>query len=244
MSARPRYNVVVKPVREVQLRGTADFSFWQQRLRDQQLSPAPDADGKAQLLLLAVDTRFMGVRFRELSLAVTIAEAGSEEAVGVYLPQAFNSVRLFAWVERTFYHTPYHRADVHVETGMPAGFEVSLREGVILRAEMEPAASAESRPAVRSDEETWEGPIFLPRAAGQQQNKLFFARLTGDAAVYSFSAQDKITLVPTARAPAIDWLAESEFSPSEWLVRQAGIHARSKSVVRDSVQLSPAGLAG
>jgi hypothetical protein len=239
VNARPRYNVEISPVRDITLRGTADLSFWQERLQGQDLVPAADENGKAQLLLVAVDAKFMGLRFRELSVAVFVRDPD-----GVYLAHAFNSSRLFAFVERTFYHTPYYRANILVETRLPASFEVSLAEGMILSAQMSPDSAADTRKPLRSQEESWEGPILLPRAEAQQEGKLFFAKLSGPADAYAFAARDTITLAPTPRAPIVEWLAESEFSPQEWAIRETATHARTKSVNRSSVQLSHAGLPG
>lgn len=244
MNARPRYNVKISPVRDIMLRGTADLTFWQERLRGENVVPVV-AEGKAQLMLIAVDAKFMGVRFRELSVAVSVdlAEAGGPHDAA-YLVHAFNSVRLFAFVERTFYHTPYHHAKIRVETRLPAAFEASLAEGTIIKAEMSPDSAVDTRRPSRSDEERWEGPILLPRAGAQTESKLFFARLTGHSDAYWFSARDAITLAPTPRAPIIEWLAESEFAPQEWAIRETATHARSKSVNRTSVELSPAGQPG
>ncbi len=231
-------------MRDITLRGTADLSFWQERLQREDLVPAAD-DGKAQLLLTAVDAKFMGLRFRELSIAVFVCEPdGGGEPVGVYLAHAFNSLRMFAFVERTFYHTPYYHANIRVETRLPAAFEVSLEEGVILRAQMSADSTAATRQPSRSQEEGWEGPILLPRADSQKEGKLFFARLSGHTDAYSFAARDAITLNGTPRAPIVEWLAESEFSPQEWTIRETGTHARTKSVDRSSVQLSHAGQTG
>jgi hypothetical protein len=244
VNARPRYNVEISSVRDIILRGTADFSFWKERLQGEDLVPAGD-DGKAQLMLIAVDAKFMGLRFRELSIAVFVCEpGGGGEPMGVYLPHAFNSLRLFAFIERTFYHTPYYRANIRVETRLPAAFEVSLAEGVILGANMPDGATGATRKASRSQVEEWEGPILLPRDGTQNEGKLFFARLTGHTDAYSFAAHDTITLKPTRAAPIVDWLVASEFSPQEWAIRTSARHARSKSVYRNSVSLLPAGQPG
>ncbi|MEX0676503.1 MAG: hypothetical protein WD063_05475 [Pirellulales bacterium] len=244
MNGRPRYNVEISPVRDIILRGSADLSFWAERLEREDLVPLGDG-GKAQLLLIAVDAKFMGVRFRELSVAVSLeASGGTDGHDAVYLPQAFNSVRLFAFVERTFYHTPYYPARIRVETRLPAAFEVSLAEGVILRAEMSADSTSATRKPTRLQEESWEGPIFLPSSPRQQDPKVFFARLAGHTHAYPFAARDTITLKPTSRAPIVEWLAESEFSPQEWAIRETATHARTKSVGRSSVPLSPAGQAG
>ena len=57
-----KYLAEPKHVREVSLLGTADLDFWKARLEDEDLTPA-ERDGKAQLLIVAADMRFMGIRF-------------------------------------------------------------------------------------------------------------------------------------------------------------------------------------
>src|SRR5436190_14809837 len=90
-------------VREVSLLGTADLAYWADRLKAQGL--APDArDGKAQVLIVAADARFMGVPFREVSLSVLAREdAGKTTREGTYLLHAFNSSRFFAFCERRLF---------------------------------------------------------------------------------------------------------------------------------------------
>jgi hypothetical protein len=238
---RPKYNVVVSPVRDIVLRGTADWSFWTERLAREELAPL-EVDGKAQLMLIAVDARFMGIRFRELSIAVSVQSPGGDgDEDAVYLPHAFQSLRLFAFIERTFYHTPYHAAKIRVDAGPPASFEVALPEGPIVRAAMSADSTAQARRPARTAEEISEGPIFLPSRLGQSSRKVFFARLEGLADVYPFMPGDTLKLAPTARAPIIEWLIESDFAPQEWLIRTNAVHGRSKSVDRRSVGLVAAG---
>src|SRR5262245_27736743 len=103
-------------VREVSLLGTADLAFWKDRLRKESLVPA-EKDGKAQLLIVAADSKFMGFRFRELSFSVLVSrpEEGLPRAAA-FLVHAFNSSRLFAFSERVFFSTPYRHGDVRVST--------------------------------------------------------------------------------------------------------------------------------
>ncbi|MBK8030527.1 MAG: hypothetical protein IPK17_13690 [Chloroflexi bacterium] len=83
------YVTIVEPVLEVTLIGTADRAVW-----------APHFDLGAQtadpvtVVLSAVETTYMGVRFRELSLSLLL-----DDAKGI-LVHAFNSSRMFAFIER------------------------------------------------------------------------------------------------------------------------------------------------
>jgi hypothetical protein len=239
-----RYNVEISPVREVMLRGTADFSFWKERLRHEDLVPSGDGR-RAQLLVTAIESRFMGLRFREASLAVFVDHGdggGPEDAA--YLLQAFNSSRMFAFVERTFYHTPYDYAAIRVSTRLPAAFEIGQNGGAIFRAEMSAGSSASSRRPARCREEGWEGPIFLPRAKSRGEREVFFGRLGGHMHAYPFLPEDELTIHPTDQVPILGWLVESEFAGQEWGIRETATHARSRTVKRSSVLLSPAGQPG
>jgi hypothetical protein len=119
MSTTVRYVAELTHVREVSLLGTADLAFWEERLKEEGLAPA-ESEGKALLLLIAADSKFMGVRFRELSFSVLVGrqEEGARRG-GAYLAQAFNSCRLFAFCERTFFSTPYYHGDVRVSASFP-----------------------------------------------------------------------------------------------------------------------------
>lgn len=244
MNSPLRYNVEISPVREVMLRGTADFEFWKERLAREDLVPAGDGL-RAQLIITALDSQFMGLRFREASLAVFVENGegpGADDAA--YLMHAFNSSRMFAFVERTFYHTPYQQADVRVDAHLPAAFQIGYRGAVVFRAEMSAIASASSRKPARCQEERWEGPIFLPGAKSGTSGEVFFGRLVGHTDSYPFLPEDTVTIRPDAEAPVFRWLLESEFAGQEWGLRQSATHARSRTVKRSSVFLSPAGQPG
>src|SRR5262249_38325691 len=114
MKPTVRFVAELTNVREVSLHGTADLAFWKGRLAKEDLHPA-EHDGRAEVLIVAAEARFRGVRFRELNFSVLVA--GHEEGVrsdGAYLVQAFNSCRLFAFCERVFFSTPYYPGDVRV----------------------------------------------------------------------------------------------------------------------------------
>src|SRR5262245_16342161 len=95
MNTAVQYDAELAHVREGSLRGTADPAFSTDRLMEEELVPA-EQDGKAQLLIVAADARFLGVRFREVSFSVLVSRPGA----GVFLVRAFNSCRLFAFCER------------------------------------------------------------------------------------------------------------------------------------------------
>ena len=62
-----KYVAELALVREVSLLGSADLGFWVERLRVEGLTPVEHA-GRARVLVVACDSKFFGVRFRELKL--------------------------------------------------------------------------------------------------------------------------------------------------------------------------------
>src|SRR5262249_18134525 len=100
MNTSVKWAAELAHVREVSLLGTADLAFWKDRLLREGLTPA-ESDGQAQLLIIAADSKYMGVRFREMSFSVLVSnrEEGPRQDAA-YLVRAFNSRRLFALCER------------------------------------------------------------------------------------------------------------------------------------------------
>src|SRR5689334_12531439 len=99
MSSTPKYVATLSRVREVSLLGSADLSFWTNHLRGANLAPA-EFEGKARVLIIAADAKFMGLRFQELSVCVAVPppqDGGWGDAA--YLVRAFNSRRFFAFCE-------------------------------------------------------------------------------------------------------------------------------------------------
>jgi hypothetical protein len=220
-----KYVVELRGVHEVTLRGRADLDYWHQRLAGEGLFPVA-SDGYADLLISAVASRFFGFSFCELSVSVFVAR--DEQATttdGVFLIQAFNSRRWFAAIERAMYRTPYDPAEIKVSADLP----VAMRLGPAMKPWLIAEMGAGHADSVAADD-VWEGTIFLPTLRGRREQ--FFARLAGDTRGYSFRPTDRFQLSRLAAAPVIATLADSGFAPSEWLVRPAATHARSKTVPR------------
>jgi hypothetical protein len=227
------YAVEISGVREVSLIGTAELGFWRDRLLSEGFFPVP-AKGRAELLVSSTNARFHGIPFRELSFGVFVSRReDSTEAEGLYLVRAFNSVRFFAFAERTFFSTPYYPGELVVEVGPPARVELRERGRVPLRMTMSMSMSPRMSADVRDD--GWEGPIFLPRN-GRGGGKLFFARLRGETTVSPFDpVTDVVTIAESPAHPIFDELLRSGFTPREWVVRPNATHGKSKTVPLDSV---------
>ncbi len=204
----------IHPVREVSIRGAADLRFWRDRLRAEGLEPE-ERDGRAQLLICGAAMKFKGISFAEMSVSVKVAGPNS-----VFLIFAFNSSRLFSFSERVFFSTPYRYAKVELETAPRPSLRVVDRGQRVFQAGM----GSDRKPTARGDED-WEGTIHLPGTQG----KYFHARLAGPASVYPFlSEADSLAVDPSH--PLLEGLDSSRFQGLEWLIRESGTHARSKTL--------------
>ncbi len=233
-----KYVADISHVREVSLLGSAGLAFWQGKLRAANLVPC-NVEGRARLLLSAPDLKFKGIRFRELSICVLVSrhEDGSSED-GAFLAYAFNSNRFFAFCERTFFSTPYVHANIDVESMLPAAFRVSQRGSVVLHAAMSADSTAATRPPVRTAVEGFKGPVFLPRpvTSRRRSNRFFYAHIDGLTQTYAFDrTRDTFKRHPSADVPVLAWLAESQFVPTEWLIRDDATHGKSKTYTRSDM---------
>jgi hypothetical protein len=222
-------------VREVTLLGTADLSFWKDWLMEQDLRPS-EHDGQAQLLIVAADSKYMGICFRELSFSVLVStqEVGAQQDA-VYLARAFNSSQLFTFCEQIFFSTPYCHADVRISASLPVAVHVVKNGEVVFAAQMQADAFGFERQTSHHGEDGWEGPIFLPGTSRRKgrKGKLFFARLRGDTKTYPFLLSiDLMTIKPSPDCDILQALMESHFVAREWVIREDATHARSKTYKR------------
>lgn len=228
-----KYVAELSHVREVSLLGTADLAFWQDRLKDEELVPA-ERDGRAQILIIAADSKYLGIRFREVSFSVLVSEHRGSWTDGAYLVQAFNSCRFFAFCERAFFATPYRHGDVRVSASDPASVQLARGGEVVFRAAMD-AGGAVTREPSRVGEGGWAGPVFLPGGQGGKggDGRLFFARIRGRTRTYPFlPSRDTVTLTPSPGCEVIQALLDSRFAGREWAVREDATHAKSKTYQR------------
>ena len=222
----PKYVTIVHHVKEVSLFGHADLPYWRRALAREGLT-AFDDGGRAQLVLIAADMVWNGVRFTELSLSVAVAGAAPAAFAGMYCVQAFNSNRLFAWIERRAFQTPYYHARTTVSPAAPIGFTLDAAGSPLLHAVRRSSAPPASRgPA------TFSGPVYLPSALTRtpRAEKVFYAELTGPTEIYPFAPEDTLALTPGPQAPVVAWLHESGFTGASWHVRPDAVHKKSPTV--------------
>ena len=216
-----KYVARLRHVREVTLRGSADLSIWKERLEMQGLMPA-DRDGFAEILIMAAEGRFWGVRFRELSISVVMPAATADAA---YMVQAFNSRKLFAWSERRFFSTPYQHADVRLTT-TPPSMELRLSGTTIIHAAM--GNLGDRDPQIQPDA-VWQGRVFIPNRM-KREPRFFVGRLAGEAIVCPFNpGQDQFEMPGEDAPELIRILRESGFTPREWSIRNDASHSKSKT---------------
>jgi hypothetical protein len=229
MSCRPvKYIAVVKGAREVTLVGSAEYNYWADRLLHDNLVPQK-VNGRAEVILSAVQLKWMGVNFREFSVSISVHDRAEPSIDGIYLVSAFNTSRMFAFIEKHHFRTPYCHSNIDVSVQDP--WSLQLFDGV------RPVIKSERRSEcdVESCDETWEVRIFLPNSArgDKPSDKLFFAKLSGATQIARFSASsDSLALTPSNQHVVVQSLVDSGFTGREWRVRSGATHARSKTYRR------------
>jgi hypothetical protein len=226
MQTQIRYVAEVSPVKEVTLHGLADLSFWHDRLAGENLEPIA-RDGQAQLFISATEARFWGILFRECLIGIHVQRPNATDEPAMFLLQAWNSLRAFAWIERNLFGTPYDPGQIEVEPQQPAHLGLGERGQALI------AASLHPREPVQVVEEQWHGVIFLPRK-GNTPQQLFVAKLAGLTERYPYEiTQDAFSLLHSSSSATLGWLIDSHFKPQAWHIRQAAAHAKSKTYRAD-----------
>jgi hypothetical protein len=240
MNKTVRYVAEPTHVREVTLQGSADLSYWRSRLMNEELAPA-EHGGKAKILIVAASMTYMGIRFTELSISVRVTARETPAHVNaVFLIHAFNSSRMLALTERAFFRTPYSYGDCRVSTSSPVSIRLIKDRQALFQAVMSAAPSAANRAPSRQGDESWEGPIFLPTGSRlpASRGRVFFGRLKGYARVYPFMPEtDLVSIMPSPHADVLQALIDSEFIGEEWMIREDGTHARSRTYRRADATL-------
>jgi len=216
-----KYIGFLKNAGEIALVGPASLDYWRQKLSPLGLEPC-DVEGHAEVSIYGIQSRWMGIPFRELTISVSVVDPTADMRPAVYLVQAYNSSRVLSFLERSLFQTPYLRADVILETTPASALHIRSRGCDVLRLEM-----AHRIQNVRKETVTWEGAIYLPQRNDLLQ-AVFFANLSGEMEIRPFnSAVDTCELNGTSQQM---WpLLESNFTPTEWRTRAAANHARSKT---------------
>lgn len=232
-----RYQTTIYDVREVILTGAADPAFWQEKLNAEGLLPFL-VDDRAQMTITAISSKFRGLRFEEMTIAIAVCERdGASAPDGFYLAHAFNSRRLLALAERTLFRTPYYPGAITVQEQIPASVHLRLDDQAVFSAAMSGA-----RERLHGGVEEWEGAIYLPHRVARKKaaGERFFARMGGHTETYPFSpGADLCEIRPRDSDLALQWLLDSRFTPGEWRLRSQATHARSQTYSRAAPTGSP-----
>ncbi len=216
----------MKHVREVVLMGKADGAYWREVLEREQLTPK-EVQGQAEILVSVTALRWMGIRFNEFNLIVSVEPPpGYTSADAGYLVRAFNSSSLLALAERRLFQTPYYPGQITMQDRGPASLHLSDGEVTVFEARMAEASGGSK------GETLWDGPAFLPTPEGSSERKLFYAQLEGGTESYPFTSADILIMRPWAEHPALSALIESEFAPVEWRIGHDATHKKSKTYAR------------
>lgn len=220
--AKIKYVAEVKDVREVTLLANADLTYWRENLKNEGFVPYDD-NGKAELMISSADLVWKGMRSQEVSVCINVCCNNKNKPDGYFLIHAFNSSRLFAFIERNVFHTPYYYGQIRILDQIPVSVVVSTNEETVLAIHM-----SENRLPERVETRQWDGPVFLPRPQGKKNDKgkLFFARISGLTDVYSYQpSSDLIRL----QGLELQMLRESGLAGKEWQIRKNAAHAKSKT---------------
>lgn len=224
-----QYQTTIHDVREVILAGSADLAFWRQRLQGEGLTPFGLA-GEAQITISATSSKFRGLRFEEMTIAIAVCEQeGKQTPDGFFLAHAFNSRRLFALAERLFFRTPYLPGAISVQEKLPALARLTLGGDTVFE-----AAMSGDREPLQGGDERWEGAIYLPRrlSGRQTEGERFFACLGGPTQVYPFQVASDRCVISDHTHIDLSWLTESGFTANAWRLRSHATHARSRTYAR------------
>jgi hypothetical protein len=215
-----KFIVEVQHVKEVTLAAEADLAYWRARLQSERLFPF-NQNGKAALVISATELHSMGRRSNEVTIGLVVCERPTADSPdALYLVQAFNSLRSFAWIERTFFAAPYYLGRIRVDEHVPVKVRLEDRAGLLLNLQMKTNTAP-----VTTGDEMWQGKIYLPQAG-----KYFVAKLGGRTDVYPFSPEaDTLQVFARDAYPVFQWLLESNLVGKEWRIRSDAAHARSKS---------------
>jgi hypothetical protein len=212
-----KYIAQINGGREVTLICAADYKYWHDELARYHQTPA-DINGAAELWLSAVQLKWMGVRFSELSVSVRL-----EADQGAFLLAAFNTSRAFALSERLFFHTPYQHARVDIVPQQPESFALYAGSAAAILAKRGSDATA------ADSDRNWEGRVWMPTSPAARKQKYFCARLAGEAQVSMFDSSSDVLHLQPSSLPIVSKLSESNLRGVEWLIRRDASHARSKT---------------
>ncbi len=236
MPEKLRFAARISHVNELTLRGSADLEFWVKQLEPEGLVPTAK-NGRAQVLIVAADMRYFGIRFQEVSFSILAhVQNRTGRGNGAFLLQAFNSRRFFAWVERTRFSTPYAYARFRGSRGQTSpGIEVHRGNSCLFRATL---GSVAERPISPDASQGWSGLIYLPVAPRRpdETRRAFYAEVAGLTLRIPFMPEhDSIAIDTDSEFSALSALSKSDVVIENWIMRPDADHAKSMTYGRDEL---------
>ncbi len=223
-----KYVATVENVRELALMGAADLAWWREYLAGDDLEPIEE-DGCAQVMLVGIDAKWMGIPLREISIIVAARCKHNLVELGYLLASAFNASRFMTFFERHWFHTPYTlRVDQKVTLGDSSSICLGRQPTPDLFAELGPREASERQASPK--EMGFTGPLIIPAANDRTRRAWFMITIHGLTSTFDFdSDRDRFELGPKTTAPIFDALRDSQFRPKQWFVREHATHARGKT---------------
>ncbi len=223
-----KYIAQLNGVRELGLFGVADLSWWRKQFTEEFVEPI-DVDGRAQVLVTGLDSRWMGIPFRDITVFIAARSRFGSRESGFFLASAFNASRFMAGVERWWFHLPYQfRGDLDVGLGNRLAFRVGEPANADVDAELGSRdSSCETETAC---EMGFAGPLFLPRGRDGTRARWLSVRVHGQTSTFEFDAErDRFEIHSEPPDSIFAKLHASGFRGLEWHVRRNATHARSKT---------------
>jgi len=218
-----KYAAVINNVHEVTLWGSAKLNFWKEHLKNFDFYPYVE-NRKAVIIISAINSKFKGIKFSELSVSLKISFAQNGKGDdGFYLFQAYNNVRLFSFIERKIFKTPYYTGKIILNNNIPPKLTLTANGLVILEFEM---GNKKTLNEVKVEQHEFK--ILLP---GNGEKNYFHANLEGMTYSFNFTPNDKIIINENAEGV---WklLKESGYTPLTWKIRNDSIHRKTKTFTR------------
>ena len=215
-------------VRELALLGTADLSWWRDHLASEELEPV-DVDHGAQVIVTGLDSNWMGMPFRDISVSVSARCLYGSKEEGYLLARGFNASRFIAFFERRWFKSPYRfRADLHVELGDHSTIRLGNDPSPDLLLELGPREPEEN--PVPAEEMGYTGPLFIPKGLDRTKNRWFMVKIHGLTSTIDYDAKrDRFEISSECTDPILSGLRASQFRGIQWFVRQNATHKRSKT---------------
>ncbi len=221
-------DVHIKEVQELCLEGDADASVWTPILEQENLHPWIVNPGRVKILICGTNASFQGISFSEMLLSISVLESDAKE--GYFLAQAWNSRRLFAWIEQVHNHSPYLAGEINVT--LASLLEIKREDKSLIR-----AVKKSELPYEYLGSTEFAGLLHLPEKDGIRHQCPIF--LQGRLERTPFIPEvDALEITAPSEDPepqermTLEALKNSHFTPHFWLVQTNAVHAKGPIITK------------